>query len=125
MCIVKRTVNLMINRFVKVSDNCSRIRSTWRAYYAPDLYYRHCWDILMIFVITSLLMLVPYQATFELGKMSKIWNISKNFLLLVCCGDIMVNLMTGQVSRVCPFRILIHDVMARLYTFSWDRPNGD
>ncbi|XP_017766080.1 PREDICTED: potassium/sodium hyperpolarization-activated cyclic nucleotide-gated channel 2-like [Eufriesea mexicana] len=77
-------------------------RRHWRSYshiIHPFSLFRHCWDILMIFVITSLLMLVPYQATFEMGKKSKIWNISKNFLLLICCGDIMVNLMTGYFDK--------------------------
>ncbi|KOC66239.1 Potassium/sodium hyperpolarization-activated cyclic nucleotide-gated channel 4 [Habropoda laboriosa] len=65
----------------------------------PFSMFRHYWDVLMVFLITSLLMLVPYQATFEMGKKSRIWNTSKNILLLVCCSDIVVNCMTGQVEK--------------------------
>lgn len=91
----------MINRFVKVCDNCPRIRSTWRAHYALDRYYRHYWNILMIFVITTLLIVVPYQSSFEMGHKLQMWHISKNFLLFICCMDIVVNFRTGQVSRMC------------------------
>lgn len=102
----------MINRFVKVTNNCQHIRSTWRAHYAPDRYCRHYWDFMMIFVITSVLLLVPYQAAFEMEKKSSIWNLSKNFLLLICCGDVVVNLRTGQVSRACACSEFRRDVTA-------------
>lgn len=54
----------------------------------------------MITVTSSVLLLVPYEATFEMGLKSKLWNIGKNCLLMICCIDMMVNFTTGQVSSV-------------------------
>ncbi|XP_003491317.1 potassium/sodium hyperpolarization-activated cyclic nucleotide-gated channel 2-like [Bombus impatiens] len=80
----------------------NEIRRHWRNYayiIHPFSMFRHYWDFMMIFVITSVLLLVPYQAAFEMEKKSSIWNLSKNFLLFICCGDVVVNLRTGYFNK--------------------------
>ncbi|XP_017892511.1 potassium/sodium hyperpolarization-activated cyclic nucleotide-gated channel 1-like [Ceratina calcarata] len=77
-------------------------RRHWRSYghvIHPFSLFRNCWDFLMIFVITCVLLLVPYLAAFEMENKSRMWNISKNFLLLICCGDIFINLLTGYFDK--------------------------
>nr|XP_034195548.1 potassium/sodium hyperpolarization-activated cyclic nucleotide-gated channel 2-like isoform X2 [Osmia lignaria] len=64
-----------------------------------ELQLTHFWDFLMIFMMTSVLILVPYQATFEMIRKSKAWIASKNFLLVFCCADIVVNFMTGYFDK--------------------------
>lgn len=54
----------------------------------------------MVFVITALLVLTPYQAVFEWIKLPAAWCIIKNSLLLTCCMDMVVNTMTGQVAAI-------------------------
>ncbi|KOX76932.1 Potassium/sodium hyperpolarization-activated cyclic nucleotide-gated channel 2 [Melipona quadrifasciata] len=74
----------------------------WESYASiihPFSMFRHYWDFLMIFVITTILIFVPYQSSFEMEHKSPMWHISKNFLLFICCMDIVVNFRTGQVSR--------------------------
>ncbi|XP_003703387.1 potassium/sodium hyperpolarization-activated cyclic nucleotide-gated channel 4 [Megachile rotundata] len=65
----------------------------------PFSMFRHFWNFLMIFMITSLLLLVPYQATFEMIRKSEAWIASKNFLLLLCCVDIVINFFTGYFDK--------------------------
>ncbi|XP_054007022.1 potassium/sodium hyperpolarization-activated cyclic nucleotide-gated channel 2-like [Hylaeus anthracinus] len=60
---------------------------------------RHYWDILMIFVITTVLVLVPYQSAFEMIMRSLAWSVVKNFLLLMCCLDMVVNFRTGYLDK--------------------------
>ncbi|XP_076178999.1 potassium/sodium hyperpolarization-activated cyclic nucleotide-gated channel 1 [Ptiloglossa arizonensis] len=65
----------------------------------PFSMFRHCWDFLMIYAMTTLLVLVPYQAAFEMIERFWIWSIVKNFLLFLCCLDMVVNFRTGYLDK--------------------------
>ncbi|XP_076766950.1 potassium/sodium hyperpolarization-activated cyclic nucleotide-gated channel 1 [Xylocopa sonorina] len=96
-------------------------RRHWRGYahiIHPFSMFRHCWDFLMVFVITNLLMVVPYQATFEMVNKSKMWNIGKNILLAICCLDILVNFTTGYFDKELHAVVLEQKKIARRYVKS-------
>ncbi|XP_076231414.1 potassium/sodium hyperpolarization-activated cyclic nucleotide-gated channel 1 [Calliopsis andreniformis] len=64
----------------------------------PFSMFRHYWNILMVFVMITLLVLVPHQVAFQMIMRPRSWIIAKNSLLLICCLDIVVNLTTGYVD---------------------------
>jgi len=49
----------------------------------------------MILTMICLLLVTPYQAAFEINKRLCYWTVCKNFLLFLCCMDIIINFMTG------------------------------
>lgn len=57
---------------------------------------RHWWDFAMILTMIGMMLLVPYQAAFDMTRgNSWEWTLAKNFLLSLCCADILVNFMSG------------------------------
>ncbi|XP_066603419.1 potassium/sodium hyperpolarization-activated cyclic nucleotide-gated channel 1-like [Prorops nasuta] len=65
----------------------------------PFSLFSHFWSILMIAVLTTIMVIFPLQAAFDMHRRSYRWTVSKNILLLICCGDIVVNLMTGYFDE--------------------------
>ncbi|KAK2587809.1 hypothetical protein KPH14_003911 [Odynerus spinipes] len=65
----------------------------------PFSNFRYYWDILLIIAITIILLIAPYQAAFGITRESLVPTFIKNSLLLLCCGDIFVNLSTGYFDK--------------------------
>ncbi|XP_043256106.1 potassium/sodium hyperpolarization-activated cyclic nucleotide-gated channel 1-like [Colletes gigas] len=84
----------------------------------PFSVFRHYWNCLMIFAMTVVLILVPYQSAFELVRRSLAWSIMKNFLLLLCCLDMVVNFRTGYLDKEAHAVILEPRKIIRRYVKS-------
>ncbi|KAL2716264.1 potassium/sodium hyperpolarization-activated cyclic nucleotide-gated channel 1-like [Vespula squamosa] len=65
----------------------------------PFSNFRHYWDISLIIGITIILFITPYQAAFGITQETLVPTFIKNFLLLLCCGDIFVNISTGYYDN--------------------------
>lgn len=65
----------------------------WKKWFLSE---RHWWDFLMILTMIGMMLFVPYQAAFDMDRSDVYhWTIAKNFFLVLCCIDILINFMTG------------------------------
>ncbi|XP_043801019.1 potassium/sodium hyperpolarization-activated cyclic nucleotide-gated channel 1-like [Apis laboriosa] len=77
-------------------------RRQWRSFpniIHPFSLFRHIWDISMIVVISLVLIIIPYQASFGIKEKLMTWTIIKNIMLLILCCDVIVNLRTGYFDK--------------------------
>ncbi|XP_015440351.1 PREDICTED: potassium/sodium hyperpolarization-activated cyclic nucleotide-gated channel 1-like [Dufourea novaeangliae] len=65
----------------------------------PFSMFSHCWNIVIIFVITIMEILIPYQAAFEMIQRPMAWTVVKNSLLGVCCIDMLIKMKTGYMDE--------------------------
>lgn len=57
--------------------------------------HRYFWDLIMIVTITLLIMTTPYYVTFKVPERLFYWTLLKNFMLFMCCVDVVINFLTG------------------------------
>ncbi|XP_035733688.1 potassium/sodium hyperpolarization-activated cyclic nucleotide-gated channel 1-like [Vespa mandarinia] len=65
----------------------------------PFSNFRYYWDILLIVGMTIILLITPYQAAFNITQETLVPIFIKNSLLLLCCGDMFVNVSTGYFDK--------------------------
>ncbi|XP_046815736.1 potassium/sodium hyperpolarization-activated cyclic nucleotide-gated channel 1-like [Vespa crabro] len=65
----------------------------------PFSNFRYYWDILLIVGMIIILLITPYQAAFSITQETLVPTFIKNSLLLLCCGDMFVNISTGYFDK--------------------------
>ncbi|XP_014224456.1 potassium/sodium hyperpolarization-activated cyclic nucleotide-gated channel 1-like [Trichogramma pretiosum] len=65
----------------------------------PFSLFRQWWNIFIIVLILYNMINFPYQAGFNMNRDNFSWTIQKNFLLFICCCDILVNFFTGYFDK--------------------------
>ncbi|XP_078052317.1 potassium/sodium hyperpolarization-activated cyclic nucleotide-gated channel 1 [Augochlora pura] len=97
-----------------VSEKRRQLRSYMHVIH-PFSIFSYYWDFLMISVMTIMMVLVPYQAAFELVRYHDSWIISKNCLLVICCLDMIVKFKTGYMDEETHTVILEQKKIASRY----------
>lgn len=81
------------NHSAILAEKRQQIRSNmWMIH--PFSIFRQWWDFLMIIHLTASLLLVPYKV-FDIHRLELTWPFFKNYLLGVCCLDVVINFFTG------------------------------
>ncbi|XP_076303296.1 potassium/sodium hyperpolarization-activated cyclic nucleotide-gated channel 2 [Lasioglossum baleicum] len=65
----------------------------------PFSMFSYYWDFLMIVTMTIMMILLPYQASFEMISIPISWSYVKNFLLVLCIMDMVVKFQTGYMDE--------------------------
>ncbi|XP_044592893.1 potassium/sodium hyperpolarization-activated cyclic nucleotide-gated channel 1-like [Cotesia glomerata] len=91
------------NHSAILAEKRQQIRSNniWMIH--PFSIFRQWWDFLMIIHLTASLLLVPYKV-FDIHRLEPTWPFIKNYLLGVCCLDVLINFFTGSnLQHTNPF----------------------